>query len=96
MVSDPEVSMQAYSGCLRQLVVTSSTSKSAMSETGAAPGRHLVTNRVLHTRVRCQAVKTEKERSLPAIVSVTKDLSLPVILEMDFDKEESRIDKRTV
>ncbi|KAL3146982.1 hypothetical protein ABBQ38_014950 [Trebouxia sp. C0009 RCD-2024] len=88
--------MQAYSGGLCQRVITSSSSQSGISAVGALPGRHIQTNRVLHKRVQSHGVKTAKQRYSTAVVSVTKDLPLPVVLEKDFDKEGSRIDKRTV
>ena len=88
--------MQVYSGGRRQQVVTSPTSESAISAIEALPRRQAQTNRVLHKRVQSHGLKTAKQRYSRIVVSGTKDLPLPVILEKNFDKEGSRIDKRTV
>ncbi|KAL3134307.1 hypothetical protein ABBQ38_006569 [Trebouxia sp. C0009 RCD-2024] len=83
-------------GCLRQRLVTSSPSSSTVPGIGAIAKRQFGGNRLLHKRVHSHGARPAKQRCSRVVVSVTKDLSLPVILDRDFDKEGSRVYKRTV
>ena len=51
---------------------------------------------MLYKRVQSLGPKAAKQRFSRLNVSATKDLPLPVILDRDFDKEGSRVYKRTV
>lgn len=89
--------MQAGStGCLRQRLVTSSPRSANVSGIGAIAKRQFGADRLLHKLVQSHGVKPAKQSCSRLIVSATKDLPLPVILDRDFDKEGSRIYKRTV
>ena len=89
--------MQAgYSGCLRERLVNSPSSKCATAGRSALVRHQFGTNRVLYKRVQSLGSKTAKQRFSRLNVSATKDLPLPVILDRDFDKEGSRVYKRTV
>ena len=84
-----------YSGCLRQRLVSSSTSRSAAAGVGALARHQFGTSQALHKRLQPHGVKNAKQRFSRLNVSATKDLPL-VILDRDFDKEGSRVYKRTV
>lgn len=84
-----------YSGCLRQRLVSSSTSRSAAAGIGALARHQFGTSQALHKRLQPHGVKNAKQRFSRLNVSATKDLPL-VILDRDFDKEGSRVYKRTV
>ena len=85
-----------YSGCLRQRLVDSPVSKSAAAGKTALVRHQFGTDRVLYKRVQSLGPKNAKQRFSRLNVSATKDLPLPVILDRDFDKEGSRVYKRTV
>ncbi|KAL3146980.1 hypothetical protein ABBQ38_014948 [Trebouxia sp. C0009 RCD-2024] len=74
----------------------SSTSTSAVSGIGSLSRRQFGTNRVRRKSVHLHGNNTAKQRCSRLIVSATKDLPLPVVLDRDFDKEGSRLYKRTV
>ncbi|KAL3146981.1 hypothetical protein ABBQ38_014949 [Trebouxia sp. C0009 RCD-2024] len=82
-------------GCVRQRVVTSFPSSSTVPGIGAIARRQFGGNRLLHKRVQSHGARPAKQRCSRVVVSV-KDLPLPVILDRDFDKEGSRVYKRTV
>ena len=85
-----------HSGCLRQHLVNSPSSKSAVAGRSALVRHQFGTDRALYKRVQSLGPKTAKQRFSRLNVSATKDLPLPVILDRDFDKEGSRVYKRTV
>ena len=85
-----------YSGYLHQRLMTSSTSKLAASGNDALARHQFGTSRALHRRVQSHGVKTAKQRLARLHVTALKDLPLPAILDRDFDKEGSRVYKRTV
>lgn len=77
-------------------MVNSPSSKAAVAGSSALVRHQFGTNRVLYKRVQSLGPKTAKQRFSRLNVSATKDLPLPVILDRDFDKEGSRVYKRTV
>lgn len=85
-----------YSGCLRQGLASLPSSNSTTSGKNALIRHQFGTNRVLYKRVQSLGSKPAKQRFSRLNVSATKDLPLPVILDRDFDKEGSRVYKRTV
>lgn len=85
-----------YSGCLRQGLVSLPSSNSTTSGKNALIRHQFGTNRALYKHVQSLGSKPAKQRFSRLNVSATKDLPLPVILDRDFDKEGSRVYKRTV
>ena len=77
-------------------MVNSPAGKSAAAGKSALVRHQFGTNRVLYKRVQSLGPKNAKQRFSRLNVSATKDLPLPVILDRDFDKEGSRVYKRTV
>ena len=85
-----------YSGCLRHRLVTSSTAKPAVSGVGALARHQFGTSQALHKRLQPHGVRVGKQRSSRLNVSALTDGPLPVVFDKDFDKEGSRVYKRTV
>lgn len=85
-----------YSGCLRQGLVSLPSGNTTTSGKNALIRHQFGTNRVLYKRVQSLGSKPAKQRFSRLNVSATKDLPLPIILDRDFDKEGSRVYKRTV
>lgn len=85
-----------YSGCLRHGLVASSTGKSATSGVAALARHQFGPSQALHKRLQPHGVRTGKQRASRLNVSALTDGPLPVVLDRDFDKEGSRIYKRTV
>lgn len=76
--------------------MTSSVSKPSAMRVGSLARHQFGTSQALHKRLQPHGVRVGKQRSSRLNVIALKELSLPVVLDRDFDKEGSRVYKRTV